>query len=85
MAMITAIEQAIKQLEAGAFQRLCNDFLSREGYHGIVALGSEAGSDKTTSGTPDAYFCEIDGKYIFVEYTTQQTDLKNKIKGDIEK
>lgn len=85
MATITAIEQAIKQLEGGAFQRLCNEFLSREGYRGIVALGSEAGSDKTTLGTPDAYFCEIDGKYIFVEYTTQQTDLKNKIKGDIEK
>ena len=50
MATITKIEQAIKQLETGAFQRLCNDYLSREGYHGIVALGSEAGSNKTTLG-----------------------------------
>ena len=82
---ITAIEQAIERLEEGAFQRLCNDFLSREGYHGIVALGSKSGSNKTTQGTPDTYFCEIDGKYVFVEYTTQKNDLKNKIIGDLDK
>lgn len=85
MDRITAIEHAIERLEEGAFQRLCNEFLSGEGYHSIVALGSKSGSNKTTQGTPDTYFCEIDGKYVFVEYTTQQTDLKNKIKGDIEK
>lgn len=85
MARITIIEQAIERLEEGAFQRLCNDFLSREGYHGIVALGSRSGSEKTTLGTPDTYFCEIDGKYIFVEYTTQQQGIEKKIKDDIEK
>lgn len=85
MDRITAIEQAIERLEEGKFQRLCNEFLSWEGYHGIVALGSKSGSNKTTLGTPDTYFCEIGGKYVFVEYTTQQSDLKNKIKGDIEK
>ena len=85
MDRITAIEQAIERLEEGAFQRLCNEFLSGEGYHGIVALGSKSGSNKTTPGTPDTYFCEIDGRYIFVEYTTQQQGLKQKIKDDIEK
>lgn len=85
MDRITAIEQAIERLEEGKFQRLCNEFLSWEGYHGIVALGSKSGSNKTTLGTPDTYFCEIDGRYIFVEYTTQKQGLRKKIKGDIEK
>lgn len=78
------IKDAIRRLAPGAFQNLCNDILNQKGYSSLVALGSKPGTNKTTLGTPDAYY-RIDetGKYIFVEYTTQDKGLYNKIKRDI--
>lgn len=77
------IKQKILTLDGGTFQNLCNDYLSRIGYKDIVALGSEAGTQKTTKGTPDAYFKTKDDKFIFVEYTTQKS-LTKKLKKDID-
>ena len=57
MATITTIKQRIEQLDAGHFQILCDAYLSREGYPNLVALGTKAGTSKTTLGTPDTYFC----------------------------
>lgn len=89
MAIIENIKQKIAQLEAGAFQNLCNSYLYRIGYKGIildiVSLGAEAGTQKTTKGTPDSYFCTSDAKYVFVEYSTQKTNLFRKIKDDLAK
>ena len=44
-----------------------------------------AGAEKTTPGTPDTYVSLADGRYTFVEYTTQQESLPRKIKDDIDK
>ena len=85
MAYIEAIKQRILQLDAGAFQSLCDVYLSRVGYAGIVSLGTQAGTRKTTKGTPDAYFTTPEGKYIFVEYTTQQEGVFKKILDDLKK
>ena len=85
MAYIESIKQKILQLDAGTFQNLCDSYLCKIGYSNIVSLGGEAGTRKTTLGTPDTYFIAPDGKYIFVEYTTQKTKLFAKIKDDIKK
>ena len=85
MAIINTIKQKIIELDQGSFQNLCDQILSKEGYPNIVSLGSHTGTQKTTQGTPDTYFILEDGNYIFVEYTTQLTKLKNKIKDDIQK
>lgn len=85
MATITAIKQKIQQLDPGSFQNLCDAYLSREGYPNLVALGTKAGSTKTTRGTPDTYFCLLGDKYVFAEYTTQQTGLSKKIREDLGK
>ena len=85
MAYIESIKQKILQLDAGTFQNLCDSYLCKIGYSNIVSLGGEAGTRKTTLGTPDTYFIAPDGKYIFVEYTTQKTKLYEKIKDDIKK
>lgn len=85
MANIESIKQKILQLDAGSFQNLCDSYLYKFGYPNIVSLGGEAGTRKTTSGTPDTYFNTQDGKYIFVEYTTQKASLFTKIKDDIAK
>lgn len=71
MANIESIKQKILQLDAGSFQNLCDSYLYKIGYPNIVSFGGEAGTRKTTPGTPDTYFTTSDGKYIFVEYTTQ--------------
>ena len=85
MANIESIKQKILQLDAGSFQNLCDSYLYKIGYPNIVSLGGEAGTRKTTPGTPDTYLIASNGKYIFVEYTTQKTSLFAKIKGDLKK
>ena len=85
MANIESIKQKILQLDAGSFQNLCDSYLYKIGYPNIVSLGGEAGTRKTTLGTPDTYFIASNGKYVFVEYTTQNTSLFAKIKDDLEK
>lgn len=85
MAVIDEIKQRILQLGPGNFQAMCDQYLSQIGYPNIVSLGTQAGTQKTTQGTPDTYFFDANGKYIFVEYTTQQRNLPDKIKSDIEK
>ena len=85
MTVIETIAQKILQLDQGTFQNLCNVYLSRIGYPNIVCLGSKAGTQKTTPGTPDTYFLAANGKYIFVEYTTQIDALYQKIMRDLDK
>lgn len=85
MAVIDEIKQRILQLDAGSFQSMCDRYLSKIGYPNIVSLGTQAGTQKTTRGTPDTYFFDANGKYVFVEYTTQQSSLPDKIKSDIQK
>jgi len=41
MATIVNIKQKINTLDAGAFQNLCNIYLSKVGYPNIVSLGSK--------------------------------------------
>lgn len=85
MAVIDEIKQRILQLDAGSFQSMCDRYLSEIGYPNIVSLGTQAGTQKTTRGTPDTYFFDANGKYVFVEYTTQQSNLLEKIKSDVKK
>ena len=85
MANIESIKQKILQLDAGSFQNLCDSYLYKTGYMSIVSLGGEAGTRKTTLGTPDTYFIASNGKYIFVEYTTQRANLFAKIRDDLKK
>ena len=86
MATVVEIENALKNLtEDGKFQRICDAILVKKGYTHHTALGSQIGTFKTTSGTPDTYFKTSEGKYIFVEYTTKQDGLVAKIIDDIKK
>ena len=85
MAIITSVKERINQLNQANFQILCDEFLSKEGYPNIVALGTQDGAEKTTRGTPDTFFCLSNGKYVFTEYTTQKNGLPAKIRVDIDK
>ena len=82
MAIITTIKNSIRMMNQGSFQNLCDHILSKMGYNNLVSLGSQAGTQKTTKGTPDTYCIVDEDKYIFVEYTTQDKQIFNKIKSD---
>ena len=76
------IEQHIKELEGGKFQKLGDAYLSRKYDFNIVSLGSQEGTDKTTKGTPDSYADE-DGKYFYIMYGTHKSVI-SKLEGDIQ-
>lgn len=85
MGVIESLKQRILQLSPGSFQSLCDAYLLRSGYQKPVSLGGEAGTQKTTLGTPDTYFVTANEKYVFAEYTTQKKNTYAKIRSDIEK
>lgn len=82
MSLLNKIEQAIKELEGGRFQKLGDAYLRKKYGFKIVSLGSQEGTDKTTRGTPDSYAME-DGKYVYIMYGTHKSAI-SKLEGDIQ-
>lgn len=85
MSKLTDIKYRIDQLDGGAFQNLCDVYLSCRGYGAVYSLGMNTGTDKTAKGNPDTYFLTANNKYAFVMYTTQKTDFLKKVIEDIDK
>ncbi|EUC79174.1 hypothetical protein HMPREF1518_1881 [Streptococcus sp. SR1] len=81
MSLINKIEQGIKELEGGGFQKLGDAYLRRKYNLKIVSLGSQEGTDKTTKGIPDSY-AEEKGKYVYIMYGTHKSII-SKLKEDI--
>ena len=85
MSKINQIQNALRELDGGAFQKLADFYLKKKGYDCLVPLGSVIGVNKVRKGTPDTLIVLPNGKYVLAEYTTQQTGLFAKIMGDIQK
>jgi hypothetical protein len=85
MSKINQIENRLRELDPGAFQKLCDAYLHKKGYEQINSLGSVAGSDKIRTGTPDTFVPLPNGKYMFAEYTAQQQGLYAKFESDLAK
>lgn len=86
MSKVTDIKTKILQMDPGRYQEFCDTFLSKKNeYVKILGLGMKSGTHKTTTGNPDTYFRQDNGKYVFVAYTTQQSGIYTKIKDDIDK
>ena len=85
MSKLTDIKYRIDQLDGGAFQNLCDAYLSCRGYGAGYSLGMNTGTDKTAKGNPDTYFTTTNQKYVFVMYTTQKTGFVAKAMEDIDK
>ena len=85
------IENKLLQIDGGAFQNICDAVLyyTQDNFPNVFRSGSQKGSLKTVKGTPDAFYFHDNGKYTFVEYTTQAKKNKaaflKKVKGDIDK
>jgi hypothetical protein len=85
MSKVNEIQNKIKGLSEGAFQKLADAYLYRKGYERVNSLGSVVGCDKVKKGTPDTIVPLPNGKYVFAEHTTQQTDLYEKLNSDLNK
>lgn len=87
MTRLQAIENALKTINDAVFQELCDSFLALRNHNYIAfsRTGSQTGKQKTTKGTPDTFLLLPNGKYIFVEYSTNITKGVNKLKEDITK
>lgn len=85
MSKLNQIEKTLLELEGGKFQKLCDTYIYALGYGKVCSFGSVEGSDKTEKGTPDSYIKTDDGKFIFIEYTTQQTNVYKKFNQDLDK
>jgi len=86
MAKINQIQNSLKELDAGAFQKLADSYLLKKGYPQINPIGSVSGSNKVRKGTPDSLIPDSAGKYIFAEYTTiTENQVYSKFSDDIAK
>jgi hypothetical protein len=85
MTKLNQIQNALLELDGGKFQKLADSYIYKKGYEWINSPGSVTGSDKVRKGTPDTFFRLPNGKYVFVEYTTQQTGVFNKVMNDLNK
>ena len=84
MNSVNLIQNAIMQLEGGAFQKLFDAYLYKKyKFNNIQTLGVQTGTDKTTKGTPDSYVLTDDDKYILINYGTVSSQSAEKIRADI--
>jgi len=87
MGKVSVIEERLKAINETKFQELCDAYISLKYYksRAFSRTGSLLGKEKTTKGTPDSFVQLNDGTYLFIESTTQQTGLLEKLKTDISK
>ncbi|TYQ15860.1 UNVERIFIED_CONTAM: hypothetical protein Cloal_2350 [Acetivibrio alkalicellulosi] len=84
MSKINQIQNAIRELSGGAYQKLMDAYLyKRFEFKNIMPLGSHAGTDKTTKGTPDSYVITDEGKFILIVYGSVSEKPYSKLENDI--
>lgn len=86
MKRLQSVENALIEINEVVFQELCDSFLALrdKNYIAFSRTGSQSGKQKSTKGTPDAFKLLPNGKYIFVEHTTNISN-KSKLEDDIKK
>jgi len=85
MSKLNQIQNELLQLDGGAFQKIADAYLFKKGYEYINPLGSVIGNNKVRQGTPDTLVVLPNGKYVFVEYTTQKEGVAEKFNKDLDK
>lgn len=84
MSRLNLIEDELKQLDGGSFQKLAEAYVYRRLHlKSITTLGSQSGTNKPTMGIPDAHSL-ADGEAILIPFTTAQCDSFRKLKCDID-
>lgn len=85
MTKLNAIQDSIKRLSEGEYQKLMDIYLhKRYNFNNITPLGSHDGTNKTTKGTPDSYVKLDNSKYILIMHGTVERNTYSKLKNDIQ-
>ncbi len=84
MSRLQTIENALKNINGEVFAELCASYLKikNTNYRAFSRKGSQVGKQKSVVGTPDSFFLLANGTYLYVEYTTNESD-KQKLNADI--
>lgn len=87
MSRLQSVENQLISVNETIFQELCDSFLliRNDNYKTFSRVGSMAGKQKTIQGTPDSFFLLPNGKYIFIEYSTNISKGLSKLKEDVVK
>ena len=85
MSKVNQIQQALKEMSGGKFQKLADAYLVEKGLGRISSIGSVVAANKVKTGTPDTLIATPEGNYIFAEHTTRETGLLAKMKDDLGK
>jgi len=87
MSRLQEIEKELSSINETIFQELCDSFLAirNPNYSAFSRTGSQSGKQKTIKGTPDTFLLLPNGKYIFIEYSTNITAGLSKLEDDIKK
>jgi len=87
MTRLQQIQNAVASLSGAEFQELCDSLLvlRNKNYRAFSRSGSQSGKQKTIIGTPDSFLLLPNGKYIFVEYSTNVSEGVKKLKDDVSK
>jgi hypothetical protein len=83
MSKLNQIQFALIELDGGAFQKLADAYLVERGFGYVNSIGSVIAANKVRTGTPDTLITTTKNNYVFAEYTTQQSGLLDKMKGDL--
>lgn len=85
MSKLNQIQRTLKEIDGAKFQQLCDMYLHHRGYERLNPIGLVTGTDKVVQGTPDSLVTLSNGKFVFVEYTTQQKNVCAKFLSDLGK
>lgn len=84
MSRLNMIQERLLQLDGGPFQKLAEAYVYRKLHlKSVTVLGSQPGTDKPTTGVPDAHGF-VDDEAILIAFTTAQRKSFRKLKSDIE-
>lgn len=84
MSRLNMIQERLLQLDGGPFQKLAEAYVYRKLHlKSVTVLGSQPGTDKPTTGVPDAHGF-VDDEAILIAFTTAQCKSFRKLKSDIE-
>jgi len=85
MSKVNQIEKALVEIDATKFHKLIDSYLSKKYSYQIQSNGTKLAEDKPIKGTPDSFAILDSGQYVFMEYTTQKTNILNKFLDDLDK
>jgi DNA polymerase III delta prime subunit len=76
MSRLQSIVNGLKAINETVFQELCDRLLvlKNRNYSAFSRTGSQSGKQKSKKGTPDSFFLLPNGKYIYIESTTNVSD-----------